>query len=104
MSHTPTALSHPLLLAPSRCRLSTVRRADVIAVVEGGQVTEHGTHEELVQLEGGSYQRLVNTSELGNSNWLAAEAPEGSSSSSSEGEGAGGGAGAQREAAAAIGA
>jgi len=102
MSHTPTALSHPLLLAPSRCRLSTVRQADVIAVVEGGQVTEQGTHEELVQLEGGSYQRLVNTSELGNSNWLAAEAPDGSSSS--EGEGAGGGAGAQREAAAATGA
>ena len=74
----------------------------MIAVVEGGQVTEHGTHEELVQLEGGSYQRLVNTSELGNSNWLAAEAPDGSSSR--EGEGAGGGAGAQREAAAAIGA
>ena len=38
-------------------RLSTVRRADRIVVVEGGRVRETGTHEELVR-EGGIYRRL----------------------------------------------
>ncbi len=58
------------------CRLSTVRRADVIAVVEGGRVTEQGSHDELLQLEGGTYQRLISTAELGSSS---------SSSSSADG-------------------
>lgn len=38
-------------------RFSTVRRADRIAVVDGGRVTELGSHEELVEL-GGTYARL----------------------------------------------
>ena len=39
-------------------RLSTVRGADEIAVIEGGQVTERGTHTELMAKENGLYRRL----------------------------------------------
>ena len=39
-------------------RLTTVRRADVIAVVSDARVTEIGTHDELVALDG-HYARLV---------------------------------------------
>ncbi len=38
-------------------RLSTVRRATRIAVIEGGAITEIGAHEELLQLSG-TYRRL----------------------------------------------
>jgi ATP-binding cassette subfamily B protein/subfamily B ATP-binding cassette protein MsbA len=39
-------------------RLSTIRNADRIVVLEGKQIVEMGTHEELMQLEGGLYRHL----------------------------------------------
>ncbi|CAE8626575.1 unnamed protein product [Polarella glacialis] len=40
-------------------RLSTVRNADVIAVVHDGCVAEKGSHDELMQLEDGIYAKLI---------------------------------------------
>ncbi len=40
-------------------RFSTVRMADRIFVVDGGQITEQGSHEELLE-KGGTYARLFN--------------------------------------------
>ena len=39
-------------------RLSTIRNADLIMVVSGGNITERGTHDELIKLEGGHYRGL----------------------------------------------
>jgi hypothetical protein len=39
-------------------RLRTISDADLIIVLQEGQVAEQGTHEELLQIEGGVYQRL----------------------------------------------
>ncbi|GAB3636799.1 peptidase domain-containing ABC transporter [Hymenobacter arcticus] len=47
-------------------RLSTVKHADQIIVLQKGTVTERGTHEELVQRQGPYYHLVRNQLELGN--------------------------------------
>jgi len=46
-------------------RLSTVRHADMIAVLEKGHLSEHGTHEELISLKGTYYRLIRDQLELG---------------------------------------
>ncbi|KAF8919003.1 multidrug resistance protein 1 [Mucidula mucida] len=45
-------------------RLSTIKDADVIFVMGDGLVLEQGTHNELLQKEGGAYARLVQAQKL----------------------------------------
>ena len=40
-------------------RLSTVKTADIVAVVDDGSIVEQGTHEELLTSTGGVYRALV---------------------------------------------
>lgn len=47
-------------------RLSTVKNADQIVVIEKGQITEVGTHNELTRLKGDYYKLVKNQLELGN--------------------------------------
>ena len=47
-------------------RLSTVRNADNIIVLENGEVVEQGNHEQLTQQKGKYYELVKNQLELGN--------------------------------------
>ncbi|RLN46701.1 hypothetical protein BBJ28_00019352, partial [Nothophytophthora sp. Chile5] len=40
-------------------RLSTVRKADVIAVTQDGAIVEQGSHDELMRVSGGIYRGMV---------------------------------------------
>ena len=46
-------------------RLSTVRNADQIIVLEKGEIAEQGTHDELVEKQGVYYNLVKNQLELG---------------------------------------
>ncbi|MEM6966754.1 MAG: ABC transporter ATP-binding protein, partial [Bacteroidota bacterium] len=46
-------------------RLSTVKNADMILVLEDGEIIEQGTHEELTNLRGAYYYLVRNQLELG---------------------------------------
>jgi ATP-binding cassette subfamily B protein len=46
-------------------RLSTVRNADMIVVLDHGTVQESGTHQELVQNKGAYYRLIRDQLELG---------------------------------------
>ena len=46
-------------------RFSTVRMADRIAVISDGTIAELGSHEELMAIEGGTYQHLFNIQAMG---------------------------------------
>ena len=45
-------------------RLSTVRNADVINVLEHGHITEQGNHEQLLSLKGKYYQLYTGSSSI----------------------------------------
>lgn len=47
-------------------RLSTVKSADKIVVVEDGRIIETGTHTDLVKKRGSYYNLVKNQLELGN--------------------------------------
>ena len=44
-------------------RLSTVRRANLILLMEDGRITERGTHEELMAAPGMSYEMVLRQAE-----------------------------------------
>jgi ABC-type multidrug transport system fused ATPase/permease subunit len=46
-------------------RLSTIRRADRILVLEGGRLVEQGSHDELLARSGGVYRKLVELEDAG---------------------------------------
>jgi ATP-binding cassette subfamily B protein len=47
-------------------RLSTVKNADQIVVIDSGKVVEKGTHTELIEKQGAYFNLVKNQLELGN--------------------------------------
>jgi ABC-type multidrug transport system fused ATPase/permease subunit len=45
-------------------RLSTVKNADEICVIDKGEIVERGTHTELLQIENGVYKKLQESQSL----------------------------------------
>ena len=45
-------------------RLSTIRNADAIMVLEGGEIIERGSHDELLELKGRYYELYTGLKEL----------------------------------------
>ena len=58
--------THPRTTVVIAHRLTTIRNADLIAVIHEGRVVEQGTHDELAKIEGGHYHSLLQVS-TGNS-------------------------------------
>jgi len=40
-------------------RLSTIRSADIICVIEAGQIVEQGSHDDLINNKNGTYSKLI---------------------------------------------
>ncbi|XXG76262.1 hypothetical protein AAC387_Pa08g0646 [Persea americana] len=57
-------------------RLSTVRNADMIAVIHRGSIVEKGSHSELVKIPNGAYCQLIHLQEMKKESDLAATDPE----------------------------
>lgn len=58
-------------------RLSTIRNADVIAVVQNGNIVETGSHEELILKQNGAYSSLVQLQEAASMQHLPSHGPLG---------------------------
>ncbi|KAG5524212.1 hypothetical protein RHGRI_031022 [Rhododendron griersonianum] len=56
-------------------RLSTIRNADVIAVVEGGKIVETGSHDKLISKPNSAYAALVQLQEAASSHRLPSRGP-----------------------------
>ncbi|RWR87709.1 ABC transporter B family member 11-like protein isoform X2 [Cinnamomum micranthum f. kanehirae] len=57
-------------------RLSTVRNADMIAVIHRGSIVEKGSHSELVKIPNGAYCQLIHLQEMKKESDLTATDPE----------------------------
>ena len=56
---------HPKMYGNVAHRLSTVKNADNIIVLEKGKITEQGTHKELTVAKGAYFELVRNQLELG---------------------------------------
>ena len=65
LSRTPTKTPVKKTVVVVAHRLSTVKNADQIVVLEKGEIIEQGTHEELTRLKGAYFELVKNQLELG---------------------------------------